>query len=464
MAKKKPAANLFEEPPLRSYRSVNNRYLIIDWASVSYHKMFSLNTAKNREKYGFQGPEVEIKLWRTFMIDELLKLIGLFDPMHIVFALEGPGSWRKDLIKDYYTKHATVYYDKTSYYVKSDNVAYSVQKAADGGYGVLPIEVDSFPQLESLNHKKLGELPPDKQDMLWHIYTPKGQPILPSYKGQRGSNEWPFSVDRKVWRKYKEQFAKEVAPIFRARAVDCDGAEGDDVIYASAKKFSAVSDDVIIVTHDSDMLQIHFDKVKIFDHIRENFMSVDDPQKYLDVKVLAGDDSDNIRGMSFIDTKTGKYSEKVKKRFGPGTAAKFLDKFPNVYDVANNNGWGEQYMRNRKLIDLSCTPEEVSKRLDNILSQPEPEVCGLELMEFWDVEPYYRDLMQSMRTYGYRSLIPESMAVKKMPVAMPEVRSEPDGVTFMNIPKSDGSKPTRPKLDGFTVRDVDGLETLGKLL
>ena len=55
MAKKKPAANLFEEPPLRSYRSVNNRYLIIDWASVSYHKMFSLNTAKNRENMVFRG-------------------------------------------------------------------------------------------------------------------------------------------------------------------------------------------------------------------------------------------------------------------------------------------------------------------------------------------------------------------------------------------------------------------------
>ena len=463
MATKKKQADLFEEPPLRSYRSVNNRYLVIDWASLSYHKMFSLNTAKNREKYGFQGAEGEIKLWRTFMFDEMLKLIGLFDPMHIVIALEGTGSWRKKLVKDYYTEHAIVYFDKTSYYVVSDNVGFSVTKAADGGFGVLPIEQENFPQLESLNHRALGELPQEKQDMLWGIFTPKGSPILPSYKGQRNSNEWPFSIDRKVWRDYKEQFAKELSPIFRAKAIACDGAEGDDVIYASAKKFSTIADDVIVVTHDSDMLQIPFKKVKLFDHIKENFMTVDDPQKYLDVKVLSGDTSDNIRGMAFIDPKTGELKQTVKKRFGPGTAAKFLDKFPNVYDVAKNNGWGEQYMRNRRLIDLSCTPEEVTKRLDDWLNQPEPDLCGLELLDFWDIEPYYKDLMQNMRSYGYRSMIPASMAEKKAPIAMPEVRTEPEGCTFMAIPtgKSE-NKP--PKYAGFTVNDMVGMEDVGTLL
>lgn len=52
MAGKKMKEPTFELPPLKSYRSVNNRYLVLDWASISYHKMFSLNTAKNREKYG----------------------------------------------------------------------------------------------------------------------------------------------------------------------------------------------------------------------------------------------------------------------------------------------------------------------------------------------------------------------------------------------------------------------------
>ena len=465
MAKKKASDSFFELPPLRSYRSVNNRYLVIDWASLSYHKMFSLNTATNREKYGFVGAEGEVKLWRSFMIDELMKLIALFNPMHIIIALEGPGSWRKKFVKDYYSKNATVYYDKQAYYVRSDNLGYDVRKAQDGNFVVTPIDIADFPKLESLKHMQLGELPEEKQDMLWHVYAPNGKdPILPAYKGTRNSNDWPFTIDRKIWRKYKEQFAQELAPIFRARAIFCEGAEGDDVVYASAKKFCGVADDVIVVTHDSDMLQINFPKVKIFDHLSCNFMTVDDPVKYLDIKVLAGDKSDNIHGMSFIKAKTGKQDFTVKNRFGEGTAAKFIEAFPNVYDVAKNNGWGDQYMRNRKLIDLSCTPVEVTTRLNEMLDRPEPELCGFELLDFWDVEPYYKDLMQNMRSYGYRAMIPEEFAKKKAPVAMPEVPADDLGsMSFMPIP-SGGQMEQRPSMQGFTVKDTDGLVDVGSLL
>ena len=468
--KKKPKAPAFELPPLKSYRSVNNRCLVLDWASMSYHKMFSINTAKNREKYGFIGAEGEIKLWRSFMIDEVMKLIALFDPMHIVLALEGPGSWRKQFVKDYYAEHATVYYinepDNKAYFVRADNLGYEVRKAQDGKFVVLPIPIADFPKLDELKHKQLGEFPPEKQEMFWNIYAPNGKnPILPSYKGTRNSNEWPFTVDRKIWRKYKEQFAKELAPLFRARAIACEDAEGDDVVYAAAKLFSGKSDDVIVVTHDSDLLQLNFPKVKVFDHISCNFMTVDDPVKYLDIKVLAGDDSDNIHGMSFIKPKTGKLDFTVKNRFGKGTAATFIQSFPNVYDVAKNNGWGDQYMRNRKLIDLSCTPPEVVTRLNDLLNQPEPELCGFELLDFWDVEPYYKDLMQSMRSYGYRSMITEEMAKKKAPVALPAIQpSSFDDRTFLPIPPGGAQTVAKPVMQGFTYADTAGIDDFGSFL
>lgn len=59
MAGKKKKEPTFELPPLKSYRSVNNRYLVLDWASMSYHKMFSINTAKNREKYEPWAPKAK---------------------------------------------------------------------------------------------------------------------------------------------------------------------------------------------------------------------------------------------------------------------------------------------------------------------------------------------------------------------------------------------------------------------
>ena len=65
---------------------------------------------------------------------------------------------------------------------------------------------------------------------------------------------------------YREQFAQELAPLFRARAIQCLHAEGDDIIYAAAKQLAVESDDVIVITKDSDMTQIKYSNVKIFNH------------------------------------------------------------------------------------------------------------------------------------------------------------------------------------------------------
>ena len=92
--------------------------------------------------------------------------------------------------------------------------------------------------------------------MLWSIKTSTGTPVLPSYKGKRGASAWDFSVDKKYWQAYKDEYAMELAPFFRAKAVKCAIAEGDDMIYAAVKKYSGDYDDIIVITRDSDMSQI----------------------------------------------------------------------------------------------------------------------------------------------------------------------------------------------------------------
>ena len=391
MAKKKKDASkvLFRDPPVTRYTYVDNRLMIIDWASLAYHMFYSIGSDKNREKYGLLDSEGELELWRTKMINRVMDYIALFNPRHLVFALEGKAAWRKKFVEEYYGEHAEIYYNSTEYYVLSDNYLYLVQKAKTG-YAVTKLDVKDKGKLSELKHRKLKDMPQKQQKMFWSIYTAKGSPILPSYKGQRKSKEWDFSTSKKVWAEYRERFAKELAPLFRARAIQCHRAEGDDIIYALVKKYAGECDDVIVVTKDSDMAQLISRNVRIFNHQTDTFFAEPDPGRYLDLKVLSGDDSDNINGMAFVDMRKGKiglFYDTKGTQITETSAPVLLEACPNIFETAKKNGWDDQYVRNRTLIDLSRVPLDVKREIEDSMNlTPEPErAAGFERFDFWDV-------------------------------------------------------------------------------
>ena len=404
MAQKKGYQALFRDAPVTSYHYVDNRLLIVDWASLSYHMFWSLDSAKNREKYGLMDAEGELALWRTMMVNRIIHYVALFNPRKLVFALEGKQAWRKQFVEDYYKEHAVVYWEvKNEFYVVADNYVYMVQRADDGTFAVTKLSVKQLAEIKKLTHcKKLGELPPDMQKTFWSISTHSGTPILPSYKGQRKAKPWPFSVEKKVWAAYREQFAKELAPLFRAKAVQCLHAEGDDIIYASVQKYAGDSDDVIIITRDSDMTQIANPKVKILNHQTDTFINQDNPTYYLDHKVLCGDDSDNINGMAFVNEKDGKWKADKGTQISDKGAVKLLENCSNIYSTAKEYGWDDQYMRNRTLIDLSMVPADIKKEISFEMDAPDPEtVGGFERLEFWEVPQRVQNDYLRMQTTGF---------------------------------------------------------------
>ena len=90
----KPISKTFA-PPIINYPNSTNRLLLIDWASLSYHKIFSMNTEKNRAKLGLNDANGELIVWRSHMISSIMSYIRLFNPKNIIFALEGHNVWRK---------------------------------------------------------------------------------------------------------------------------------------------------------------------------------------------------------------------------------------------------------------------------------------------------------------------------------------------------------------------------------
>lgn len=412
--KKKSNENVvkFAEAAVTSYPHNTNRVLVIDWASLSYHQMYSMKTAKSKKALGVMPEGDELLRWRNLMFGRVLRYVKLFNPRHIIFALEGRDGWRKKVVKDYYSENTVVYYDSKSYYVVSDNYAYIVsvlhrnEETGEETYNVVKVPMDKYDMFTSLKHKKLGELPERVQKKLWNIYTERGVPIIPSYKGTRKHSEWPFSVDKHEWMAYKDVYATELAPLFRARAVKCNVAEGDDVIYASVKEYAKTSNEIIILTRDSDMSQIDHPKVKIFNHITDTFIRCAYPQQYLAAKVLAGDSSDNINGIAFVNEKTGEYKASKTRAIGEGTALTLMENCPNIYETAKRNGWANQYMRNRVLIDLSMVPDDIKPIIEGAVRMPEPEISGYEKMDEWGISKGRQQEFNQMRSFGYYVTVP----------------------------------------------------------
>lgn len=347
---------------MEKYPYSKNRLLIIDWSSLAYHQIFAMkskaNVALNLDMP--EGPEEELYIWRTNMVSKMIKYIKAFNPRDIIVTLEGNNVWRNKVVKEYYNDHCTVYYDDTNMYLRYDNFLFKVTKTKDSiDFEKMDVvkDIASLPE----KSKKLGEMPKRLQDVFWDMR-------LPAYKGQRRKSNWPFEVDKKVWKKYKEAFPAELTNLFRLHVIGHDDAEGDDIIYVAMNYWKEKYDSIILITGDSDMNQLLTEpKLKIFKHIQEEFVDCPSPKDMLELKILSGDKSDNINGMAL----PGK-----KLQLGIKGAQTLYESVSNCYEEAKKGEWDDQYMRNKTLIDLKSIPTNIQREICTMLDKSKPDIVN----------------------------------------------------------------------------------------
>ncbi len=143
-----------------------------------------------------------------------------------------------------------------------------------------------------------------------------------------------------------------------------DYAEGDDIIAVSHGYLrTTYSDsDVIILTNDSDMLQLHDDKTLLRNMENLDLMtrSIGSPKHDLMYKILLGDVSDDIPSC-FEKTKGDKL---LSRGFGKKTAMKVMkdldllkEKFKQYPEAV------KRYKRNKQLIDLTFIPKDIKEEI-----------------------------------------------------------------------------------------------------
>ena len=122
---------------------------------------------------------------------------------------------------------------------------------------------------------------------------------------------------------------KEILPSFGIKTVGVKGVEADDVIFTVSNTMAHKFDEVLILTCDQDILQCVTDKVKVilFNSAKNTKVMGEEevieklgvaPKHIPMLKALAGDASDNIRGIRGIGNKT---------------AAKILDESNHNWDL-----------------------------------------------------------------------------------------------------------------------------------
>lgn len=177
--------------------------------------------------------------------------------------------------------------------------------------------------------------------------------IYPEYKGNRKFGEWPFVITKREFDNVRNELAKEISDIFASHAIGVPRAEGDDVIAGAVKLLKDKYDEIIISSGDRDIVQLTiYPNVKVFDSKINSFVSCEEGARFfLETKILQGDKSDNIYGVML----PGK-----KRRLGPKTSATLYNSCSgNIYDKANDEGWLDQYLINKSLIDMNQIPSEI---------------------------------------------------------------------------------------------------------
>ncbi len=140
------------------------------------------------------------------------------------------------------------------------------------------------------------------------------------------------------------EYIRKSVLAFNLPSVELMNYEADDLIATYTEKILKDGGKVTIVSSDKDLMQLYKKNVRIFDPMKNKFISDEDVQKkfgvnsnkVIDVQSLAGDSSDNVPGVPGIGIKT---------------AAELINKYGDLETLLNSAHEIKQNKRRETLIE-----------------------------------------------------------------------------------------------------------------
>tara|TARA_B100000575_G_C23142990_1_gene665793 strand:+ start:9228 stop:10070 length:843 start_codon:yes stop_codon:yes gene_type:complete len=182
---------------------------------------------------------------------------------------------------------------------------------------------------------------------------------FPNYKFKRRDARKTSSMDWNELFRITNMVLEELKSNFPYKVIEHERCEADDIIAAIAENTQEFGhyEEVLIISSDKDFAQLQkFKNVKQYSPIKKSWIVEKTPRKQLAELILKGDQADGIPNVLssdhvFVDgiRQTPMRSKQLEKLIE--------DPKSNGEDIYRN------YLRNRKLIDLSETPEDIKNEV-----------------------------------------------------------------------------------------------------
>ncbi len=198
------------------------------------------------------------------------------------------------------------------------------------------------------------------------------------------------------------EFIRKSVKAFNLPSIELINYEADDLIATYVEQILKEGAKATIVSSDKDLMQLYKKNIRIYDPMKNKFISNEDvnnkfgvnPDKVIDVQALAGDSSDNVPGVPGIGVKT---------------AAELINQYGNLENLLKNADKIKQNKRRETLIQ-NKDKAIVSKKLvtlkkdvpvKNKISEFElKEIDKNKLYSFLREMEFNRLLSSVISTYG----------------------------------------------------------------
>ena len=184
------------------------------------------------------------------------------------------------------------------------------------------------------------------------------------------------------------EYIRKSVEAFNLPSIELLNYEADDLIATYAKKILKEGSKVTIVSSDKDLMQLYKKNVRIYDPLKNRFITDDDvknkfgvdPSKVIDVQALAGDSSDNVPGVPGIGVKT---------------AAELINKYGTLEKLLSSANEIKQNKRRETLLE-NKDKAIISKKLvtlkDDVPVKTEPEELKLKEINKDKLYNFLRDM------------------------------------------------------------------------
>lgn len=188
---------------------------------------------------------------------------------------------------------------------------------------------------------------------------------FPYYKSERKKSREDSGLDWKTIFGATNKIKKELKEVFPYKFLQVDHAEADDIISVICNRQSRF-EKILILSSDGDFVQLHNENVRQYDPVRKKWVKEKNVDKYMTTHIVKGDRGDGIPN---IRSKDDTFATKGRQRnisqnllnLFFETSAEALHSTGKITDEEYRN-----YLRNKELIDLSMTPDQIKL---NIIEQ-----------------------------------------------------------------------------------------------